>query len=628
MSGVGGNDISSSSTSSRVAEPHHNRHRRPKTRGGNRPTAQREEAAAGSGRSVYYQTAQPYNSGQEQWYPTQGQSEANFAPTEETYGRPPSWLLELAGQVPDQSSNMLPYQGAGMLNPNARPFVPRQNQRRPPPPQYRHEAPSTRRAPVPTENSTTENLRDRLTEQLERETYECMICCQAIFANHWLWSCSQCFHMFHFHRQTDKSCITRWAHKSYDEETGWRCPSCQQANRDLPKEYRCFCGKEVQPRTRRGEDIPHSCGQTCHKERGFGCPHKCSLPCHPGPCPQCPRTVVRHCLCGDEEKSVRCGSNQEIRCSKACDKLLNCGLHKCTGVCHAGGCEVCQETIVQKCHCGSAEREVACTALNLKENGYSCGRPCAGMFACGQHACENKCHPGDCGPCPLSPERLVRCPCGRTEITALLSAPRQFCSDQVPVCNNVCDKVLGCGSQAKPHRCKAKCHNGPCPPCPDNSSLRCRCQALTKTLPCSELAEYTEDNPLLCERRCKKQKSCKQHKCQERCCIDVDHLCLQVCNRKLDCGTHLCDRLCHVGQCPRCLQASFEEQRCLCGVTVREPPIPCGASLPPCSEPCAREHSCDHPVMHNCHSEVDCPLCTALTRKWCYGKHEVCNERT
>lgn len=152
---------------------------------------------------------------------------------------------------------------------------------------------------------------------------------------------------------------------------------------------------------------------------------------------------------------------------------------------------------------------MACTALNLQEKGYSCGRPCTGMFACGKHSCENKCHAGDCGQCPLSPERLVRCPCGKSELSALLSAPRQLCSDEVPVCKNICDKVLNCGSQgsimtiangcnvkmssflAKPHRCKAQCHNGPCPPCPNNSSVRCRCHALTKTVPCSELANYT-----------------------------------------------------------------------------------------------------------------------------------------
>lgn len=67
----------------------------------------------------------------------------------------------------------------------------------------------------------------------------------------------------------------------------------------------------------------------------------------------------------------------------------------------------------------------------------------------------------------------------------------------------------------------------------------------------------------------------------------------------------------------------FEEQYCLCGRTVREPPVPCGTSLPPCDHPCSRQHSCDHPPVHNCHAEPECPPCTVLTQKPCYGAHEV-----
>ncbi|MFH4980057.1 hypothetical protein AB6A40_006766 [Gnathostoma spinigerum] len=42
-----------------------------------------------------------------------------------------------------------------------------------------------------------QNLRDRLIEQLENNSYECMICCQIVEANQWIWTCQKCFHMFH-----------------------------------------------------------------------------------------------------------------------------------------------------------------------------------------------------------------------------------------------------------------------------------------------------------------------------------------------------------------------------------------------------------------------------------------------
>jgi hypothetical protein len=84
-----------------------------------------------------------------------------------------------------------------------------------------------------------------------------------------------------------------------------------------------------------------------------------------------------------------------------------------------------------------------------------------------------------------------------------------------------------------------------------------------------------------------------------------------------------CAENCHFGNCAVCTNVSFEELRCYCGSKVTYPPIACGTKPPPCSEPCRRVHLCSHEVRHNCHSEVQCPPCAALTEKWCHGKHEV-----
>lgn len=67
----------------------------------------------------------------------------------------------------------------------------------------------------------------------------------------------------------------------------------------------------------------------------------------------------------------------------------------------------------------------------------------------------------------------------------------------------------------------------------------------------------------------------------------------------------------------------FDELYCECGASVMYPPIPCGTRRPECSKPCSRTHSCEHPTLHNCHSQAVCPPCTVLTQKYCYGKHEV-----
>ena len=44
-----------------------------------------------------------------------------------------------------------------------------------------------------------------LIEQLTTEKYECMVCCEVIRCSKAVWSCSNCFHIFHLY------CIKRWA---------------------------------------------------------------------------------------------------------------------------------------------------------------------------------------------------------------------------------------------------------------------------------------------------------------------------------------------------------------------------------------------------------------------------------
>ncbi|CAG9531688.1 unnamed protein product [Cercopithifilaria johnstoni] len=477
------------------------------------------------------------------------------------------------------------------------------------------------------EHESLQTLRERLKKQLEEESYECMICCQVIRANEGIWTCKKCYHMFHINRMNSYGCITQWAAKSFKADVGWRCPSCQNVTFELPKQYRCFCTKKLNPPTQRFPDMPHSCNGICGKIRGGGCIHPCTDQCHPGPCSKCTLTITQKCNCGRQIISARCGKQLEFKCSMVCGKTLNCGLHKCEVICHHGECNACEHVVTQKCFCGLEERVVPCTALNLKVTSFSCGTPCIGMYACGIHKCELRCHDkhgrDDCGLCSLSPEKKKYCPCGRTLIVKLEKVARTSCTDPIPTCKNVCGKILACGPEDKPHRCMQLCHVESCSQCPSNCLISCRCKALKKLIPCKEFVLYSAENPYLCKRRCKKLKTCQNHRCRAVCCVDKEHICMQTCGKKLNCRIHNCDQLCHFGQCPRCLQASFEEQYCLCGHTVREPPVPCGTSLPSCDQPCSRQHSCDHFPMHSCHAEPECPPCTVLTQKPCYGAHEI-----
>ncbi|XP_041255410.1 transcriptional repressor NF-X1-like isoform X2 [Onychostruthus taczanowskii] len=114
-----------------------------------------------------------------------------------------------------------------------------------------------------------------LIEQLTTEKYECMVCCEVVRIVAAVWSCQNCYHVFHL------NCIKKWARspasQAEDGNSGWRCPACQNASVQVPKTYTCFCGKVHNPEWNRNE-IPHSCGELCGKKRQcLDCPHLCNI---------------------------------------------------------------------------------------------------------------------------------------------------------------------------------------------------------------------------------------------------------------------------------------------------------------------------------------------------------------
>ncbi|PSN51156.1 Protein shuttle craft [Blattella germanica] len=454
--------------------------------------------------------------------------------------------------------------------------------------------------------------RERLADQLERGTLECLVCCERVRQHDPVWNCSNCYHVLHL------KCIKKWA-KSSRGETGWRCPACQNVTAQVPHDYYCFCGKARDPEWNR-MDAAHSCGQMCGRTRSDKhpeCTHRCTLLCHPGPCPTCVAQVNRSCGCGKKSQAVKCGSDQPLLCGAECGKQLNCTLHYCKEMCHVGRCTECQEKITQVCYCEKTTKEVACTAESLNQKNFSCEGTCDKMLSCGNHKCALKCHLGPCPACELTPDKVTHCPCGQTP----LAEQRSSCLDPVSTCGLQCNKKLPCGPSNDPHTCQLLCHIGPCPVCPLSTNVKCRCGNMYREILCQDLP--TKGSDARCEKKCTKKRSCGKHKCNQFCCIDQDHICPLPCNHQLSCGQHRCEDTCHRGRCPPCWRMSFEELFCECGSSVSYPPIPCGTRRPECSKPCSRPHPCEHPALHNCHSQPNCPPCTVLTQKYCYGKHEL-----
>ncbi|GER50962.1 NF-X1-type zinc finger protein NFXL1 [Striga asiatica] len=452
----------------------------------------------------------------------------------------------------------------------------------------------------------------------------CLICLERIKPTDPTWSCSsRCFAIFHL------LCIQSWAQQSTtlarerassraavvpdDSSLVWPCPKCrvEYPKPQIPRNYYCFCGK-VQDPPRDPWILPHSCGEICGRPLSHGCGHHCLLLCHPGPCPACPKLVRTCCFCGKSEDVRRCGF-KNFSCSGACGKPLECGVHKCTEICHDGLCPACRRKGTYKCRCGKLEMSRECC-----ERDFRCENSCNKMLGCGKHVCERGCHQGECGDCPLQGKRT--CPCGKKVYEGMA------CDLTVPLCGATCEKVLSCGF----HRCHERCHRGPClETCRIVVTKACRCGSLKKQVPC-----YQE---LTCERKCQKVRDCGRHACKRRCCNGDCPPCSEICDRRLRCRNHKCPAPCHRGACAPC--PLMVRISCSCGETQFE--VPCGTeneqkppkcrklchvatlcrhgpsrkphrchygACPPCRLTCDEEYSCGHKCKLRCHGPKPAPL--------------------
>lgn len=518
--------------------------------------------------------------------------------------------------------------------------------------------------------STAPDIATRIHEDISRGVYECAICTNEIGRNSKVWSCRTCWTVFHI------GCIKRWSKNEgsavqrtpgQDEQSvavgkQWRCPGCNLPKDITPNSYSCWCEKELDPKMITGLP-PHSCGQTCGRERKFpkACPHPCDLLCHAGPCPPCSAMGPKQsCFCGKEETARRCvETNYETgwTCGAKCGDMMPCGQHTCQRPCHEGLCGACTAEVDARCYCGKIEKKLECDARGEEKQSadwvgsFDCGNMCNNVMDCGIHRCEKPCHPQDATPpyCPRSVDVVTHCPCGKTALKDLGGKIRANCEDPIPSCQKQCGRQLPCG-----HGCEQLCHIGECRPCDLKVSTPCRCGRNTFHVICHEA---TTDPPE-CTKLCKATLNCGRHECGQKCCtgerkalerqatkrklktldlftrslddqVEAEHICTRSCGRKLKCGNHNCSDLCHRGPCGSCKEALFEDISCACGRTVLQAPLPCGTQAPPCNFPCTKTKTCGHPqVQHSCHpEEEDCPKCPFLTEKACLcGKKTLKNQ--
>lgn len=505
-------------------------------------------------------------------------------------------------------------EGAPALSPDAPEFVPGQPVQNKP-----RKAPKSKPALRKQSKSEAPDLTTRIHEDIDNGQYECVICSSEVVRTSRIWACNLCWTVTHFH------CTKKWYTSQTKEgqlpqgaEPSWRCPGCNSKLTEDPGSYHCWCGKEINPRSTPGLP-PHSCGQTCSKPRGT-CPHPCGLQCHSGPCPPCTLMgPMQSCYCGKNTSQKRCVDTDYTNgfsCNEVCADLLPCGEHLCPQKCHPGVCGACEVSVPSTCYCGKEQRDIPCeqrddvlesfdygqlqgkddtdtTTGSWFEGSFTCMNSCERPFDCGVHCCQKACHPHDeeVAHCPLSPDVVTHCPCGKTPLEEIMPEPRQSCSDKIEHCSKRCGKTLLCG-----HQCQDLCHTGACKPCFQKTEITCRCGRATVPTICHGVPAIEVEKPE-CPRVCRALMNCGRHQCDSHCCagekraakrqatrrragappnedVEDEHICTRTCNRLLKCGQHFCQQLCHKGACPSCLEAIFEEISCSCGRTTLYPPQP------------------------------------------------------
>lgn len=176
---------------------------------------------------------------------------------------------------------------------------------------------------------------------------------------------------------------------------------CKQLNADF--KYRCKrrCNKKLscgrhKCLTECCTDTQHICQQVCSRKLACGT-HHCAEQCHSicKPCPNVIWTEV-YCNCGSEVlyPPLPCGTKRP-QCNRPCARVHSCG-HQQIHTCHDDSqCPPCTEFVEKMCY---GQHEL-CNTVHCYQNGVSCGRFCMKTLNCTLHQCVKICHAGDCPPC-------------------------------------------------------------------------------------------------------------------------------------------------------------------------------------------------------------------------------------
>ena len=175
------------------------------------------------------------------------------------------------------------------------------------------------------------------------------------------------------------------------------------------------------------------------------------------------------------------------QCDYVCNKMLNCGKHKCARMCHAGPCLPCMESSPDDWHCPCG-RTVLQAPIRCGSMLPTCTHPCLIEPGCGHPRVEHECHDANVVECPKCPYTVSKtCICGKNVVKGVQ------CYRETVSCGTICNEELECR-----HRCGIACHEpGKCKPVD-------KCKTLCgRVLPCGHKHSNTCHYP---EKDCTKAK--------------------------------------------------------------------------------------------------------------------------
>ncbi|XP_063723334.1 transcriptional repressor NF-X1-like isoform X2 [Symsagittifera roscoffensis] len=439
------------------------------------------------------------------------------------------------------------------------------------------------------------DMAEKLTAQLSNESYECMICCDSVKVKESIWSCTNCYHVFHLH------CIQEWS------RTVLTSPNGVTENLQPPPELMREAGGDASTsgssssRGRRnmmisdvfllqymrsrnsviyGQDTESELWNASSGDVGTYLRSSNSnalendnlnsmIPSGAGwRCPGCQFMVTSgvpkqyRCFCGKLSDPGFTPGDVPHTCGEMCGKKGKSGSdtceHPCTLLCHPGPCPPCVAMTTKQCDCGKQSMSVRCDKAVIK-----CDKVCGRDLSCKKHQCEKTCHRGSCGDCTETVD--VACFCARDKCT-------QVCTDNIEhySCKQPCGKTLNCGN----HKCEKICHSGDCGQCETSLDV-------VKTCPCGKFNVSVFGARLSC--------------------LDKVPTCNNPCGKVLKCGPHnkkhRCQFPCHLGPCPVCPLET--QSRCRCGANTVT--VPCqeifNDGVIVCTRVCKRKLHCNK---HQC----------------------------